>query len=103
MCGSIRAALLYPWSNSNLFSPGTEGGTEKLVLLNDIADVEAFISGAEVAVVGFFQVRWQQLSSDMSDIFHLRWEPYLWWDSRVDGALHILPRSASCHGEMLEL
>ncbi|OXB75393.1 UNVERIFIED_CONTAM: hypothetical protein H355_010595, partial [Colinus virginianus] len=36
-------------------SPSTEGGAEKLVLLNDIADVEAFISGAEVAVVGFFQ------------------------------------------------
>ncbi|NXJ10133.1 ERP27 protein, partial [Odontophorus gujanensis] len=31
------------------------GGAEKLVLLNDIADVEAFISGAEVVVVGFFQ------------------------------------------------
>ncbi|XP_042672186.1 endoplasmic reticulum resident protein 27 [Centrocercus urophasianus] len=36
-------------------SHSTEGGTEKPVLLNDVADVEAFISGAEVAVVGFFQ------------------------------------------------
>jgi len=76
MCGSLRAALLYPRSNSDLSSPETEGGAEKLVLLNDIADVEAFISGAEVAVVGFFQVRWQQLPS-------ARWEPYPWWGSRA--------------------
>lgn len=76
MCGSLRAALLYPRSNSDLSSPETEGGAEKLVLLNDIADVEAFISGAEVAVVGFFQVRWQQLSS-------ARWEPYPWWGNRA--------------------
>ncbi|NXT38738.1 ERP27 protein, partial [Pelecanoides urinatrix] len=31
------------------------GTSDKPVLLNDIADAEAFISGAEVAVVGFFQ------------------------------------------------
>ncbi|NXK00181.1 ERP27 protein, partial [Corythaixoides concolor] len=31
------------------------GTAEKPVLLNDIADAEAFISGAEVAVIGFFQ------------------------------------------------
>ncbi|NXP49371.1 ERP27 protein, partial [Heliornis fulica] len=30
--------------------------TEKPVLLNDVADAEAFISGAEVVVVGFFQM-----------------------------------------------
>ncbi|XP_072217632.1 endoplasmic reticulum resident protein 27 [Excalfactoria chinensis] len=41
--------------NNSSASHSTEGGAEKLVLLNDIADVEAFISGAEVAVVGFFQ------------------------------------------------
>lgn len=57
-----------PLPNPDLSSPGAEGDAEKLVLLNDIADVEAFISGAEVAVVGFFQVCWQQLPS-------ARWEP----------------------------
>ncbi|XP_047917161.2 endoplasmic reticulum resident protein 27 [Anser cygnoides] len=41
--------------DSGSASHGAEGDAEKLVLLNDIADVEAFISGAEVAVVGFFQ------------------------------------------------
>ncbi|NXR28968.1 ERP27 protein, partial [Cinclus mexicanus] len=30
-------------------------GTEKPILLNSIADAEAFVSGAEVAVIGFFQ------------------------------------------------
>ncbi|NXE33983.1 ERP27 protein, partial [Ptilorrhoa leucosticta] len=29
--------------------------TEKPILLNNIADAEAFVSGAEVAVIGFFQ------------------------------------------------
>ncbi|NWZ77195.1 ERP27 protein, partial [Poecile atricapillus] len=29
--------------------------TEKPVLLNNVADAEAFVSGAEVAVIGFFQ------------------------------------------------
>lgn len=48
--------FLYPLSNPDLSSPGTAGTAEKPVLLNDIADAEAFISGAEVAVVGFFQV-----------------------------------------------
>ncbi|NXK13469.1 ERP27 protein, partial [Herpetotheres cachinnans] len=36
---------------------------EKPVLLNNIADAEAFISGAEVAVTGFFQVCSQHLPS----------------------------------------
>lgn len=94
--GSLRAALLYPWSNYDLFSPGTEGDADKLVLLNDIADVEAFISGVEVAVVGFFQVRWQQLPSD-------RWSPISGGTAGLDKALHIPPCSGSCHGEMLGL
>ncbi|NXS67143.1 ERP27 protein, partial [Pandion haliaetus] len=37
---------------------------EKPILLNNIMDAEAFISGAEVAVVGFFQVCSQNLPSD---------------------------------------
>ncbi|KAM6092855.1 endoplasmic reticulum resident protein 27 [Theristicus caerulescens] len=36
-------------------SHSTAGTAEKPVLLNDIMDAEAFISGAEVAVIGFFQ------------------------------------------------
>ncbi|KAM6292575.1 endoplasmic reticulum resident protein 27 [Porphyrio hochstetteri] len=36
-------------------SHSTASTAEKPVLLNDIADAEAFISGAEVAVIGFFQ------------------------------------------------
>ncbi|XP_064308247.1 endoplasmic reticulum resident protein 27 [Phalacrocorax carbo] len=36
-------------------SHSTAGTAEKPVLLNDIADAKAFISSAEVAVVGFFQ------------------------------------------------
>uniref|UniRef100_A0A8C3BDN8 Endoplasmic reticulum protein 27 n=1 Tax=Cairina moschata TaxID=8855 RepID=A0A8C3BDN8_CAIMO len=42
-------------ADSGSASHSAEGDAEKLVPLNDIADVEAFISRAEVAVVGFFQ------------------------------------------------
>ncbi|XP_029819289.1 endoplasmic reticulum resident protein 27 [Manacus vitellinus] len=38
-----------------LSKAGTASTTEKPVLLNNIADAEAFVSGAEVAVIGFFQ------------------------------------------------
>ncbi|XP_050180790.1 endoplasmic reticulum resident protein 27 [Myiozetetes cayanensis] len=34
---------------------GTSSTTKKPILLNNIADAEAFVSGAEVAVIGFFQ------------------------------------------------
>ncbi|KAM6093481.1 endoplasmic reticulum resident protein 27 [Chlamydotis macqueenii] len=40
-------------SGSAFHSTGSTA--EKMVLLNDIADAEAFISNAEVAVIGFFQ------------------------------------------------
>eukprot|EP00075_Anas_platyrhynchos_P021872 XP_027311125.1 endoplasmic reticulum resident protein 27 [Anas platyrhynchos] len=43
-------------ADSGSASHSAEGDAEKLVSLNDIADVEAFISREEVAVVGFFQV-----------------------------------------------
>lgn len=46
-----------------LISPGTADTPEKPVLLNNITDAEDFISGAEVVVVGFFQVRSQHLLS----------------------------------------
>ncbi|KAM6306921.1 endoplasmic reticulum resident protein 27-like [Podargus strigoides] len=36
-------------------SHGTASMAEKPILLNDITDAEAFIGGAEVAVIGFFQ------------------------------------------------
>ncbi|KAM4901950.1 endoplasmic reticulum resident protein 27 [Sylvia borin] len=36
-------------------SHSTASTTEKPILLNNIADAEAFVSGAEVAVIGFFQ------------------------------------------------
>ncbi|XP_068795384.1 endoplasmic reticulum resident protein 27 [Struthio camelus] len=41
--------------NRGSASHGTAGSTKTLVLLNNTADVEAFIRGAEVAVIGFFQ------------------------------------------------
>ncbi|XP_075605964.1 endoplasmic reticulum resident protein 27 [Balearica regulorum gibbericeps] len=41
--------------DSGSASHSTGSTAEKPVLLNDIADAEAFISGAEVAVIGFFQ------------------------------------------------
>lgn len=47
----------------DLCSAGTASATEKPILLNNIADAEAFISGAEVAVIGFFQVCSQHLPS----------------------------------------
>ncbi|XP_058719656.1 endoplasmic reticulum resident protein 27-like [Poecile atricapillus] len=40
---------------SDLASHSTASTTEKPVLLNNVADAEAFVSGAEVAVIGFFQ------------------------------------------------
>ncbi|KAF4793825.1 Endoplasmic reticulum resident protein 27 [Turdus rufiventris] len=40
---------------SDSASHSTASTTEKPILLNNIADAEAFISGAEVAVIGFFQ------------------------------------------------
>ncbi|KAJ7422784.1 Endoplasmic reticulum resident protein 27 [Pitangus sulphuratus] len=36
-------------------SHSTSSTTKKPILLNNIADAEAFVSGAEVAVIGFFQ------------------------------------------------
>ncbi|XP_030301973.1 endoplasmic reticulum resident protein 27 [Calypte anna] len=36
-------------------SPGTASTVEKPILLNNVGDAEAFINGAEVAVIGFFQ------------------------------------------------
>jgi len=47
---------VYPLSNPDLSSPGTASTAEKPILLNNITDAEAFISGVEVAVIGFFQV-----------------------------------------------
>lgn len=68
-CGGASELLfMHPLPNPDLSSPGAEGDAEKLVSLNDIADVEAFISREEVAVVGFFQVCWQRVPS-------ARWEP----------------------------
>lgn len=46
-----------------LTSPGAAGTAGKPTLLNDTVDAEAFVSGAEVAVIGFFQVCWQNLPS----------------------------------------
>lgn len=53
--------FVYPLSNDDLSSPGTAGTTEKPILLNSIADAEAFINGDEVVVIGFFQVCCQHL------------------------------------------
>lgn len=53
--GASELLFVYPLSNPDI-SPGTDGITEKLVLLNNITTAEAFINGAEVAVIGFFQV-----------------------------------------------
>ncbi|XP_051481114.1 endoplasmic reticulum resident protein 27 [Apus apus] len=41
--------------DSGSASHGKAGAAEKPILLNSIGDAEAFISGAEVAVIGFFQ------------------------------------------------
>ncbi|XP_032915096.2 endoplasmic reticulum resident protein 27-like [Catharus ustulatus] len=41
---------------SDSASHSTTSTTEKPILLNNIADAEAFVSRAEVAVIGFFQV-----------------------------------------------
>lgn len=54
---------MYPLSNHDLSFPGRASTAEKPVLLDNVADAEAFISGAEVAVIGFFQVCSQHLSS----------------------------------------
>nr|XP_025972863.1 endoplasmic reticulum resident protein 27 [Dromaius novaehollandiae] len=48
-------------------SHGTAESAKKPVLLNNTADVKAFISGAEVAVIGFFQ----ELESPGVSEFHL--------------------------------
>ena len=62
--GSLFELLfVYPLSNPDLSSPGTAGTVEKPILLNNITDAEAFIGGAEVVVVGFFQVCSQHLHS----------------------------------------
>lgn len=53
---SLSCSLCTPLSDPDLSSPGTAGTAGKLVLLNNITKAEAFISSAEVAVVGFFQV-----------------------------------------------
>ncbi|XP_072779393.1 endoplasmic reticulum resident protein 27 isoform X2 [Taeniopygia guttata] len=47
--------LVYTLPNPDLCSAGTASTTGKPILLNNIPDAEAFISGAEVAVIGFFQ------------------------------------------------
>lgn len=52
-----------------LISPGTAGTTEKPILLDNVADTEAFISDKEVVVLGFFQVCSHHLPSP-------RCEPY---------------------------
>lgn len=58
MCWGILFELLlvYTLPNPDLCSAGTASTTEKPILLNNIADAEAFTSSAEVAVIGFFQV-----------------------------------------------
>lgn len=65
--GCLRACwgelFVYPLSNPDLSFPGTASTAEKPVLLDNVADAEAFISGAEVAVIGFFQVCSQHLPS----------------------------------------
>ncbi|XP_017593240.1 PREDICTED: endoplasmic reticulum resident protein 27, partial [Corvus brachyrhynchos] len=63
--GGILFELLcvYTLPNPDLCSAGTASTTEKPVLLNNIEDAEAFVSGAEVAVIGFFQVCSQHLPS----------------------------------------
>lgn len=63
--GGILFELLcmYTLPSPDLCSAGTASTTEKAVLLNNIADAEAFVSGAEVAVIGFFQVYSQHLPS----------------------------------------
>ncbi|XP_009997335.1 PREDICTED: endoplasmic reticulum resident protein 27 [Chaetura pelagica] len=43
------------------------GAAEKPILLNSVEDAEAFISGAEVAVIGFFQVDNDRRDLDMND------------------------------------
>lgn len=62
--GCLRACLgspfellfVYPLPDPDISSPGSAGTAEKPVLLSSTADAEAFIGGAEVAVIGFFQV-----------------------------------------------
>lgn len=55
--------FVHPLPNPDLSSPGAAGTAGKPTLLNDIVDAEAFVGGAEVAVIGFFQVCWQNLPS----------------------------------------
>lgn len=71
--GSIFGlGFVYPLSNPDLSSSGTASTTKKPVLLNNTADAEAFINGAEVVVVGFFQVCSQHLcSASCEPLFHL--------------------------------
>ncbi|KAM8820061.1 endoplasmic reticulum resident protein 27 [Eudromia elegans] len=47
--------FVYPVCNPDLSCPDMTGSTKAPVLLNNTADITAFISAAEVAVVGFFQ------------------------------------------------
>ncbi|KAF2974827.1 hypothetical protein EK904_001695 [Melospiza melodia maxima] len=47
-------------------SHSTASTTDKPILLDNIPDAEAFISGAEVAVIGFFQVDNDRRDLDMS-------------------------------------
>nr|XP_009675898.1 PREDICTED: endoplasmic reticulum resident protein 27 [Struthio camelus australis] len=53
--------------NRGSASHGTAGSTKTLVLLNNTADVEAFIRGAEVAVIGFFQADDDRRDLDIVD------------------------------------
>lgn len=61
--------LMLTLPNPDLCSAGTASTTEKPILLNNIADAEAFISGAEVAVIGFFQVCSPHLSSASCELY----------------------------------
>lgn len=61
--------LVYTLPNPDLCSAGTASVTEKPILLNNIADAEAFISGAEVAVIGFFQVCSQYVPSASCELY----------------------------------
>lgn len=63
--GGILFELLFVYTlpNPDLCSAGMASSTEKPALLNGVADAEAFVSGAEVAVIGFFQVCSQHLLS----------------------------------------
>lgn len=98
--GSLFELLfVYPLSNNDLSSPGAADTTEKPILLNSIADAEAFISGDEVVVIGFFQVCSQHLLFDSSEPYPTLTTVWSWmWHKQLPKAAPVTKGAGAVTG-----